>query len=387
MIRLRPLLDLVNPGRTYRYGDDHALPARRAAPPAGRGPHPVVVTIHGGSWSVGWSQAVHARARRRARAPRLRRLEHRVPPARRRRGRRLAGDVPRRRRRDRPSGASCRRRSTSARHLLRPFRGRPARAVGGEPRAAAARRARRRSRGSSRSPRSPPPASTTSRRATARCPDGVVGRLMGGGPDDVPDRYAIADPIALVPLAIPVLLVHGTEDETVSVRRSRNYAQAARALGADVELVEIPGAAGTHRSHVFPWSAGFAAVLRWLERAPARRAARSSAHRLGAHQQPARPSSTLSPTLLTSGFAAVDGHLLGRERDAQRLRRGARRAPARATPARRPVRRGSPACGRARRPRARWRRSSGSSPTRSARRRAIPASTDPRTRTARRRRA
>jgi alpha-beta hydrolase superfamily lysophospholipase len=68
-----------------------------------------------------------------------------------------------------------------------------------------------------------------------------------------------------VPLAIPLLLVHGTDDATVSVRRSRNYAEAARTLGGNVELVEIAGRAGAHRSHVFPSSAGFAAVLSWLE--------------------------------------------------------------------------------------------------------------------------
>ena len=96
-------------------------------------------------------------------------------------------------------------------------------------------------------------------------PGGAVGRLMGGGPDELPDRYALADPIALVPLAIPVLLVHGSDDATVSVRRSRNYAEAARARGASVELVEIPGEAGSHRSHVFSGSASFAAVLGWLE--------------------------------------------------------------------------------------------------------------------------
>ena len=89
---------------------------------------------------------------------------------------------------------------------------------------------------------------------------------MGGGPDDVPERYAIADPIALVPLAVPVLLVHGSEDATVSVRRSRNYAQAALAAGAVVDLVEIAGPGGAHRSHVFPTSESFAAVLRWLAR-------------------------------------------------------------------------------------------------------------------------
>ena len=88
---------------------------------------------------------------------------------------------------------------------------------------------------------------------------------MGGGPDELPERYAVADPSALVPLAIPVLLVHGTDDATVSVRRSRNYARAAQARGGDVELVEIPGESGAHRVHVFPESESWRLVTRWLE--------------------------------------------------------------------------------------------------------------------------
>ena len=109
---------------------------------------------------------------------------------------------------------------------------------------ASRRRSRRAPRASSRSPPSPPPASTTSRRATARRRTAPFGVLMGGGPDERPERYAIADPIARVPLPMPVLLVHGTDDATVSVRRSRNYAAAARAAGGEVELVELAGAAG-----------------------------------------------------------------------------------------------------------------------------------------------
>jgi acetyl esterase/lipase len=94
---------------------------------------------------------------------------------------------------------------------------------------------------------------------------GAVGWLMGGSPDAFPERYAIGDPIARVPLAIPVLLVHGTDDTTVSVRRSRNYAAAARAAGGDVELVEIAGEDGAHRRHVDPDGVAWAAVTGWLE--------------------------------------------------------------------------------------------------------------------------
>jgi fermentation-respiration switch protein FrsA (DUF1100 family) len=88
---------------------------------------------------------------------------------------------------------------------------------------------------------------------------------MGGSPEELPERYALADPIAQVPLPAPVLLVHGVIDETVSVRRSRDYASAARAAGDAVELVEIEGPAGAHRAHIDPRGAPWAAVTSWLE--------------------------------------------------------------------------------------------------------------------------
>ncbi len=102
--------------------------------------------------------------------------------------------------------------------------------------------------------------------AHARSPTGSIDALMGGGPHDVPDRYAIGDPIALVPLDLPVLLVHGTDDATVAVERSRAYAAAARAAGGMVDLVELPGDAGTHRAHIDPRGQAFAVAAAWLTR-------------------------------------------------------------------------------------------------------------------------
>jgi acetyl esterase/lipase len=94
----------------------------------------------------------------------------------------------------------------------------------------------------------------------------AVKALMGGSPDEVPERYALADPMAAIPLPIPTLLVHGVLDESVPVRLSRNYARAAQAQGADVELVEIDGEGGGHRAHIEPRSAALAEVERWLAR-------------------------------------------------------------------------------------------------------------------------
>ena len=42
---------------------------------------------------------------------------------------------------------------------------------------------------------------------------GAAANLMGGTPDEVPERYAVADPAALPPPPVPVTLVHGTADD------------------------------------------------------------------------------------------------------------------------------------------------------------------------------
>jgi acetyl esterase/lipase len=94
---------------------------------------------------------------------------------------------------------------------------------------------------------------------------GAVRALMGGSPDELPDRYAVGNPLANVPVGMSALLVHGVLDETVSVRLSRTYAAAALAAGGDVQLVEIEGEAGRHRAHVDPRGSAWAAVTRWLE--------------------------------------------------------------------------------------------------------------------------
>ncbi|HUB75115.1 MAG TPA: alpha/beta hydrolase [Solirubrobacteraceae bacterium] len=98
---------------------------------------------------------------------------------------------------------------------------------------------------------------------------GAVGELMGGSPQQLPERYAVADPLALAPAPAPVLLVHGAIDRVVPIELARRYAAASRAHGGEVELIEIEGAAGGHRRHVNPRSAAWRAAAAWLERAGA----------------------------------------------------------------------------------------------------------------------
>jgi len=75
--------------------------------------------------------------------------------------------------------------------------------------------------------------------------------LMGGGPDDVPERYAVADPAALPAPVVPVTLVHGVDDETVPLQMSQVFPAG--------RLVEIPGA--DHFDLIDPQSRAWPRVL------------------------------------------------------------------------------------------------------------------------------
>ncbi|HEX8122915.1 MAG TPA: alpha/beta fold hydrolase [Solirubrobacteraceae bacterium] len=84
--------------------------------------------------------------------------------------------------------------------------------------------------------------------------------LLGGTPDQVPERFAAADPLQNVPLPVPVLIVHPQDDETIPVRRSRAYAEKS---GANVTLVEPP--AGGHRSPTDPATDAWRTAAEWLQ--------------------------------------------------------------------------------------------------------------------------
>jgi acetyl esterase/lipase len=71
---------------------------------------------------------------------------------------------------------------------------------------------------------------------------GAVDAFLGGGPEALPERYAAASPIALLPLGVPVVCVHGEADDTVPIRQSERYVAAARAAGDPARLVALRGA-------------------------------------------------------------------------------------------------------------------------------------------------
>lgn len=66
--------------------------------------------------------------------------------------------------------------------------------------------------------------------------NGAVQDLLGGGPDEVPERYAAASPIARLPIGVPVTCVHGTLDGNVPIRQSERFTAA-----SGDELVVLDG--------------------------------------------------------------------------------------------------------------------------------------------------
>ena len=91
----------------------------------------------------------------------------------------------------------------------------------------------------------------------------AVGELLGGGPDDVPERYGAASPAVLLPLGVPQLLVHGRRDDVVPVDMSRRYAERARKAGDPIEYVETDEG---HFECLDPESESWAAIVARLPR-------------------------------------------------------------------------------------------------------------------------
>jgi acetyl esterase/lipase len=70
----------------------------------------------------------------------------------------------------------------------------------------------------------------------------IVTEFLGGSPAQVPERYRLGSPSALIPLGVPQILIHGTEDDTVPASLSTGYHLRATALGDDVRLIPLPSA-------------------------------------------------------------------------------------------------------------------------------------------------
>jgi acetyl esterase/lipase len=90
---------------------------------------------------------------------------------------------------------------------------------------------------------------------------GAVAEFLGGPPDEVPERYAAADPVRLLPTGAAVLCVHDASDDDVPVSQSERYAAAAVAAGDPAEVRVLPG---DHMALIDPGSPHWRVVLDWM---------------------------------------------------------------------------------------------------------------------------
>lgn len=84
--------------------------------------------------------------------------------------------------------------------------------------------------------------------------------FMGARPEDAPADWANAEPIRLLPLPVPVTLVHGRGDETVPVSQAHAFRAAA---GKRCTLVELDCG---HFDVIDPGSHAWPPILAALER-------------------------------------------------------------------------------------------------------------------------
>ncbi|SEF23718.1 Acetyl esterase/lipase [Amycolatopsis pretoriensis] len=88
--------------------------------------------------------------------------------------------------------------------------------------------------------------------------EGVVNLLLGGHVGEVPDRYATASPSEMGGAGVPVLALHGDADDVVPPAFSRTYASRV----AEAEYVEVPGA--DHFQVMDPTHESWQRVIEWL---------------------------------------------------------------------------------------------------------------------------
>jgi acetyl esterase/lipase len=93
---------------------------------------------------------------------------------------------------------------------------------------------------------------------------GAVSRLLGGSPQRHPERYAVADPAALLPIGVTQVLVHGDGDGAVPLSLSRGYVAKAVAAGDRASLVELPGCG--HMELIDPASSAWGVTILQIRR-------------------------------------------------------------------------------------------------------------------------
>lgn len=91
---------------------------------------------------------------------------------------------------------------------------------------------------------------------------GAVENLMGSTPFQRADRYLIADPVAQLPIGVPIHAVHSREDDAAPFSLSETYVAAAAAAGDPATLHE---ASGDHFAVITPGTAAYGMCRQLVE--------------------------------------------------------------------------------------------------------------------------
>lgn len=86
----------------------------------------------------------------------------------------------------------------------------------------------------------------------------IVKDFLGATPEQYPDRYRAASPIERLPLNKRTTLIHGADDKVVPLEIAQRYAEAAKKAGDAVELKVLPGTG--HFELIDPKAAAWATV-------------------------------------------------------------------------------------------------------------------------------
>ena len=98
----------------------------------------------------------------------------------------------------------------------------------------------------------------------ASCGEGTIPKLLGGSPDQVPDRWRDASPVNWLPLGVSQVMLAGEADRIMPRTNLEAYASKATAAGDHVDVVVVPKA-GHHEvmsPNAVTWPAIREAVLR-----------------------------------------------------------------------------------------------------------------------------
>jgi acetyl esterase/lipase len=90
------------------------------------------------------------------------------------------------------------------------------------------------------------------------CGDDVIVKLIGGLPDEVPERYQYTSPIEFLPIGIPQTVIIGAQDMPILIESNKDYVASAKNMGDEAQLLIVKNA--SHHEVVAPGSSAWLTV-------------------------------------------------------------------------------------------------------------------------------